>query len=650
MDLSGLEFGSLAGKLSSTLCGYYVNNIYLTGGSTVIIKLHMSDRPEISLLLSPRIGAWTTMAELPRAPADRFVSDLRANLERAKFVNSRATEGERMISFDFSQPERNFALVGEFFGAGNVILLDGSSKVLACLNTLEVSNRSVRTGIEYMPPKSRSLPPGQVTIGELSGILSPSDPVERLLGRNLAIPRRIVEEALARAGIAKGRAGSSLSTDERESVLGALRGIAEESMAAGKAYVYFRGGIPVEISSVRLALGAPYEEKVYPDILEAMDGIFTPRVVEGFALEGVKPDQDDLKKLDSSISSKAEELEALRRKSTRLKEVASSIMTGNVEYGKAAIDLEPISRLRYDTGSSRWSLEGRSVEIESPYALASRVFTEAKEAEASAEKLSGALERLQKRRGELSSSIEREAGARAVTRQRRERRWFEKFRWFYTSEGFFAMGGRDAGSNGLLVRKHLEPSDLVFHTEIPGSAFFVLKGGQAAGPQSVREVAEATVSYSRAWREGLASADAYYVRPEQVRRGAPSGQYLPRGSFVVEGERSYVKGIELRVSIGVGLVDGEMMLLSGPASALVRRCATVIELVPGHLQTSEAAKKTKRELVAHLEGDERAFAEGLHIDEFIRALPTGRLRQLRVLRGEAARAEEDASSALRENH
>jgi len=635
LDLSGLEFGSLAGKLDATLGGYYVNNIYLTGSATVILKLHMSDHPEVSLLVSPRLGAWTTSAELPRAPADRFVSQLRERLTRAKFTTARAPEGERMLVLEFSHPDGGLSLVGEFFGAGNVILLDSSSIVVACLFPLEVKGRTVRPGIKYEPPISRSLPPSRVDRDELKRILSSDDLVERLIGRGIAIPRRIVEEALRRSGLAKGRAGSSLTDSEVELLLEAFKAMVAEASKGAEAYVYLSDGKPVEISSVRIQLGDTVVEKPYPSILAAMDEFFTPRVVQGLAAESVKTEFDDLKMLEASIGSKRKELEALRLRASGLKAIASALMAGSKDYETAAADLKAISSgYRFERGSGAWSLDGRRIRVDSPFALASQIFSDAKEVEASSDKLEEATLRLEKRRVELASSIDREKDAKVVTRQRRERKWFEKFRWFYTSEGYFAIGGRDAGSNSILVRKHMEPTDLVFHTEITGSSFFILKGGQGAGEQSIREVAEATVSYSRAWREGLTAADAYYVKPGQVLRGAPSGQYLPKGSFVVEGERNYLKGIELRVSLGVGALDGGLMLFSGPASALVHSCVLVIELVPGHFPTPEAGKKMKREFSAHLEGEHKAFVEGLHVDEFIRALPTGKLRQLRILKGE----------------
>ena len=40
-----------------------------------------------------------------------------------------------------------------------------------------------------------------------------------------------------------------------------------------------------------------------------------------------------------------------------------------------------------------------------------------------------------------------------------DRKWFEKFRWFYSSEGFLCIGGRDATTNDILIKKHTGESD-----------------------------------------------------------------------------------------------------------------------------------------------------------------------------------------------
>ena len=38
-----------------------------------------------------------------------------------------------------------------------------------------------------------------------------------------------------------------------------------------------------------------------------------------------------------------------------------------------------------------------------------------------------------------------------------------------------AIGGRDAASNSAVVRKHLVKNDKIFHGDIFGSPFFILK-------------------------------------------------------------------------------------------------------------------------------------------------------------------------------
>ena len=62
-----------------------------------------------------------------------------------------------------------------------------------------------------------------------------------------------------------------------------------------------------------------------------------------------------------------------------------------------------------------------------------------------------------------------------------ERKWYEKFRWFESSDGFLVIGGRDATSNEIVVKKHVEPNDVVFHADVQGAPFFVIKNFSLSG-------------------------------------------------------------------------------------------------------------------------------------------------------------------------
>ena len=104
-------------------------------------------------------------------------------------------------------------------------------------------------------------------------------------------------------------------------------------------------------------------------------------------------------------------------------------------------------------------------------------------------RLVGHINRLKRQ----SDSIE----AKGVAIQHvRNKEWYERYRWFITSDGLLAIGGRDASSNSAIIRKHLEEQDLVFHAEIHGSPFFILKNSHSLDniDRSLLEVGQATVS------------------------------------------------------------------------------------------------------------------------------------------------------------
>ena len=60
-------------------------------------------------------------------------------------------------------------------------------------------------------------------------------------------------------------------------------------------------------------------------------------------------------------------------------------------------------------------------------------------------------------------------------RVKKELKWFEKLRWFLSSDGFLVVGGRDAATNETVVKKHMENQDIYLHSDIHGAPSVVLK-------------------------------------------------------------------------------------------------------------------------------------------------------------------------------
>jgi predicted ribosome quality control (RQC) complex YloA/Tae2 family protein len=191
----------------------------------------------------------------------------------------------------------------------------------------------------------------------------------------------------------------------------------------------------------------------------------------------------------------------------------------------------------------------------------------------------------------------------------RKKEWYEKFRWFFSSDGFLVIGGRDSTSNEVVIKKHTEKNDMVLHTDMSGSPFFVIKAENKKVPKStIKEAADATCTFSRAWKLGLQSSDVFYVKPEQISKKAKSGEYLTKGAFMIYGKTNYV---ENKVNLAIGL-SKENAVMSGPAEAVKKNCLKYVVLKQGDEKVSSLAKKINYKLGGNLD-----------LDDIIRALPSG---------------------------
>jgi DNA-directed RNA polymerase subunit H (RpoH/RPB5) len=131
----------------------------------------------------------------------------------------------------------------------------------------------------------------------------------------------------------------------------------------------------------------------------------------------------------------------------------------------------------------------------------------------------------------------------------------------------------------------------------------------------VRELAQATVAFSSAWKTGLGSADAFWVYPEQVKAAAPSGEYLPRGSFAITGKKNLAP--RNVVEIAVGLTPSKE-LTAAPENSFRGRSLGYVVVKPHNEKSSETAKKVLKDLVSTVED-----WPGYALDDVLRVMPAG---------------------------
>lgn len=211
-------------------------------------------------------------------------------------------------------------------------------------------------------------------------------------------------------------------------------------------------------------------------------------------------------------------------------------------------------------------------------------------------KIAGAKKALEQSKKQLKAAKEKEKTTHLEKKRKRE--WFEKYHWLKTTNGFLAIAGRDAKSNEQLVKKQMKKDDLFFHADIQGAAVTILIDGQKAKVEDKQDAARLAAVFSKAWQAGVGSIDVYSVKPNQVKTAAKSGEFLAKGSFVMEGKRDWYKNTLLEIN---AVMDGETPSLSTVQG---------IRIVPGKTKKSDLAKKMKAKF-------------GGTLDDWIQVLPQG---------------------------
>lgn len=211
----------------------------------------------------------------------------------------------------------------------------------------------------------------------------------------------------------------------------------------------------------------------------------------------------------------------------------------------------------------------------------------------------------------------------------KEGRWYEKFRWFESSDNLLVVGGRDSTTNEILIKKHLEKNDLVFHADVHGAPFFVVKNPKKEGvpENTMREAAEAAASYSSSWKKGLGSCDVYQVEPEQVSKKAESGEYLPKGGFMIRGTKNWFRNTELKLAIGF-VIEDEAKVIGGPANAITAKTRHYVEIGVGSLKSKELALEIKKDILRKLGKEDGTRVKRISVDEIQKFIPSGGGRTL----------------------
>jgi len=174
--------------------------------------------------------------------------------------------------------------------------------------------------------------------------------------------------------------------------------------------------------------------------------------------------------------------------------------------------------------------------------------------------------------------------------------WFERYRWFLSSEGNIVVAGKDAKTNEIVVKKYLREDDRYVHADYHGAASVVVKKKEDekdVGEDTLNEAASFAASFSRAWSAKVSSVPAYWVKPEQVSKTPNPGEFLAKGAFVIRGKRNFIGG-EMKLAVGEIEYQNKRKLVAGPVSAMETQAQRYLLIQPGSEKRENVAKKLSR--------------------------------------------------------
>ncbi len=633
LELSSIEIKHIVRKLNESLTGYYISNVYQIDDNTILLKLHHSEKPEKNLVISAGKGLWLTRYMIEREESLGIAASLRKRIVRAKIMGIEQPEGERIAILNLSSSEGFFKLIGEFFGEGNIILTDKDDIIISALRKLKVRHREVLPRMRYSLPPYKGLNINSLNLDDLLPLLSSKLEASRWLGRNLSLSKKYVEEILARAEIDPKVTGMNLKKEDVQKILVKVKEVISLPEAEdAKPILLLENGHPVDATPFEFLSYRGKDFKIFSSYLEALDELFNEEMKTSKYEINLKPLRQKIEEIEFALQEQRKLKESILIKAETLRNIAQKISGVAVSQGIQNLedmmsrfsDLE-IDDMKMAGNTLLVSIKGLKFEVDRKFsvmAFASQLYNEAKSLEKKSRAIESAEESLVAEKDALTKKLEEhETVAKSEeTKVKREKAWFERYRWFITSDGLLAIGGRDSTSNSAIIRKHMKDNDIVFHADIPGSPFFILKDAGLKMEQSVNETAQAVASYSRAWKEGFTSMDAYWVEPKQVKAQAPSGMYLPKGSFLIEGKKNYIKDLEIKIAIGVRQIEDGIAVMGGPPSAVKKNTLAYVVLEPDKDTIGETAKKVKANLVKMAREKSKLF-KAINLDDIARALP-----------------------------
>jgi len=668
---SNIDVYAIVRELDEILSQGTVSNIYEVK-DLLILKVNTFDgNKNLIIKRDLRVNLTNYDYPIPKYPS-QYVMSIRKFLKNRKVIRIHQYNFDRIIIIELSNQEgKPWRFIIELFSKGNYILIDENNIVKIAKKYIKLKDRKILANKKYEFPKSYGKNFLEINCDEFQNLINTETEVVRLLARKINISGVYSEEICERSNINKASRGNELEKKELNTLYEAFKNLRNDLMFSeiNPHIVYDNDGNELSVLPFELKIYEDRKKKYFSSFNEAVDNYYSKidseKLIEstntGFDrkieaqkkilknqteyLDTLKEDIEKYYGYGDFIYANFKSLEKLlnvikdaKSKGYTWNEINEKLQKAKKENMRGA---KFFNRVIPSTQEIVLNINGDEVYIDFNKSIgenASMIYSRGKKARNKLKGTKDAIEKTKKKILKLEKEKESSEEKIDFLVKKPEKKWYEKYRWFKSSDGFLVIGGRDASSNEAIFSKYLEPHDIVFHTTFPGSPLVVIKNPKKKdiSEQTLKEAADFVASYSQAWKENWGVVDVFYVDPDQVSKTPPSGEYLPKGSFMIEGKKNFIRNAKTELVIGLKLIKRKTdskefdhilypELLAGPEKPIMEQAKIYVKIIPhpNGLSKGKLAKEILSAFLKQTSNNMNKWISLLSLDDIILMLPNG---------------------------
>ena len=650
-SMSNVDIYTVSNELNNLLSGARVDKSFQPTKDIVVMRFHVPGTGRVDLVMQcgSRIHTSQYPLENPTTPPT-FPMLLRKRIKGAHVESIKQHNFDRVVEIRVKK-DKYYTVIVELFDKGNIILLDDENNIILPLKRKHWSTRDISSKREYIFPEERGINPLTVTEDEFKELFKdPESDAVRTLAKN-GLGSLYAEEIIKRANdnieVDKNTPNSEITEEQIVEIYNAFKGLFDSLTQESIKPQIVKKDTKEDVVALDLKKYDDFEKTYYESFNEACDEFYSKKV--NTDIKNVKESawNKKVKKFEKRLHLQEETLDNFYKtiedsqhkgeviysnyptieniinvvnqamsNDYSFKEIGKTLKKAKKEGMAEAQIYESIDKM----GVLTLNIDDTSLIIDPKLTIAENAENYYEKAKKAKRKTKGALIAIENTKKQLEDirakkDIAMENIAVPKKRVKKNLKWYEKLRWFISSNNILVVGGRDANSNENIVKKYLEPNDIYLHADIHGATSTAIKlNGQKLNDTILKESGEFAASFSSAWSMGFTSQDVFWVHPDQVSKTPEAGEFLAKGSFVIRGHRNYIRGA--RVKLAIGIVDYEgKRIMAGPIEAVEAHCDNYVVIKPGFTKKEAIAKK----IIGRINEDDL-----LTLDDIIRVLPSGK--------------------------